>query len=356
MASYNLLICKMSTPSVRPGGFAIPDPERAGFRFAVPGQVDLTERDGMTVLVFGSRYAGPGAKQTESPPLNDCLAPFQRLSVASDLQLREFARRWGPLDLCLHMAPDSHSYRCGPLMVEPVAAWRFLASKVTAILNVAAQLRAGRQLPEGDWVLMQDWPTPLTTEQAEAIEGSVLPGSWKERGPRPAWIPPAATVERLLNLERGELGPASPDDRAHAGDDPRRVRLAEEMNWRTVAEVATGWLGVSGVHPRLYGGLGRKPPLTLALGWSGLAGALAMQLVDALAHGDVYICDLCQQPFSTNRRRRPSIRDRNHYCQSCSAHNYRDVKRAWNTDRYWGGGRTPKRRSPTHPDGRKVLP
>jgi hypothetical protein len=232
-------------------------------------------------------------------------------------------------------------------MVEPVEAWRFLARKIKATRNVAAQLLRGT--PAGpDWHQMHEWPEPLSEAEVEILGGSLLPRSRRERGPRPPWIAPPQTA-----LDR-ELGrPPRVGQDASAGDS-ERIGLALELNWRTVAQVATQWLEFGGVHPRLYPALRSKAqaPLFLAHGWTGLSGALAMQLADGLAHGEQFVCDLCFQPFSTNNRRRPSARDPHHYCKTCTKHDYREVKKALARQRY-NEGRPPTRRSLTHPNGPK---
>ena len=98
-----------------------------------------------------------GQFRTHPPGL---LGDFCRLSYATDLQIRTFARRRGLLLLCKHWRPCNHNphpfragpaAECSPMPFEPLAAWRALARSFKAILAVATQLNGSRRASAEEW-------------------------------------------------------------------------------------------------------------------------------------------------------------------------------------------------------------
>lgn len=345
----------MSSDPPRRGGFAIPDPDRTGFRHAVPDEVELDYLDGLAVLRFGSTYVGPGREQRQSPALRDCLDGFKVLASADDQQILEFGRAWGPLELCHHLRPYTHSETCNPTRTEPVIAWREYASRVDAILRVGASLHQDRVPDRIDWYRAHYWPQPISVAETHRIGGSApLMSRHPEPPPRVGWVPPPTTPERVVRLLLGERK-ATEGDLRHASD-RANVALARDMNWREVARTMNDWLLAAGVHPRLYPMRSTESAIQLGLGWSSLSGAIAMELASALAHGRLFICDNCHRPFSTRNRRQPARTDRHSYCRNCGiGGRYKEVKRESAKKSYWRQ-RKPRRRSPTHPHGPARTP
>ena len=340
----------MKSDRHRRTGFAIPDPDRAGVRQPVPAQVELVKRGGIVAIKFGLAFADSGEKQRFSPELRDCLDPFLRLAGASDQQVLEYARTWGSLGLCRpHLRLLYHGgAQCELLLVEPVEVWRFCARQLGALLRVAAQLRGGDTPTQEDWDLLQLWPDRLGPEELEALAGPEPPRPWPvPRASRGTFLTMPWTGDFLLRVELGR----EPEPRErHRALDPKRQALATSLNWTRVAKLANAWLHESGLRPTLKAIGGIDSPLWLGYEFGGLSSVLAIQVADALAYHDLYLCDLCQAPFSTRQRRRPSERDPSHYCPNCSRDGYRAVKAARARERYWAD-HTPKRRSPTHPEG-----
>ena len=338
----------MKSERYRRTGFAIPDPDRAGVRQPVPTHVELVKRGGIVAIEFGSAFENLPENQRYSPELRGCLDPFLRLADASDSDVLTYARVWGPLGLCRHLRLLYHGkVQCEPLLVEPDEVWRFCSARLGALLRVAAQLRAGTTPTWEDWTLLHQWPSPLEAVELEALAGPEQPRPWPLPRVRGSWITIPWTGESLLRLELGREPEA---DEMHRALDPNRRAFAISMNWPTVASLANTWLHESGLQPTLKAIPDPESPLWLGYEFGGLSSVLAIQIADALAYHDVYLCDLCQAPFSTRERRRPSERDRHHYCPRCSADGYKAVKAAQARERYWAD-RTPARRSARYPKG-----
>ena len=99
--------------------------------------------------------------QREVEPGASMLNAFVKLADAKPVQIRDFARKWGFLQLCKHGGPGYHELppdmSCVPLIYseryEPVDAWRFWAHKAAGILRLAAQLHSDVPVDK-----IQQWP------------------------------------------------------------------------------------------------------------------------------------------------------------------------------------------------------
>jgi hypothetical protein len=244
--------------------------------------------------IKGNRRREPDG-QTSITPGSGMLRGFIELANASDVEIREYARRWGPLVLCAHGLPIGHHPftvltepavpSCSPLgwgghsWWEPIERWRALSRGASAILRLAAELHARRPGTDEDW---------------RTLFGSK---------PRPA--------SDLL-------------DRIFASAD-----FARRMSY--LAWEVQNWLVMGQVIVRIHAVRGRT---VLRIGGRSLFGALAYSIALAVskARGQT-ICSYCDRLFTPSRR--PSGPKRS-CCPDCkksrpdiraAERDYRDRKR-----------------------------
>jgi hypothetical protein len=219
----------------------------------------------------------------ETGVLND----FIPLAEATGESILAYARRWGVLEICEHNLPRTHrgeSYetRCRPLRhesergglySEPLSAWRSLAARVRATLNLAAALRLGnRGLPQ-DWQIVfasheQDlWPSSRSQYQSQGVEN-----------PRNL----ADAVQELLRI--GDVRPL--------------------FTWR--GEQGFG-IQIGGAGNPVFTGYG-----------PGLFGEIALRLAFLLARYDsVAVCSGCNNAFPASQSRAKA--GSNRFCSECRA-------------------------------------
>lgn len=219
--------------------------------------------------------------QRESGKLLD---GFVALAAAgtSALSIRDFARRWGGLGICPHGQPATHAPHaledrpCEPVgkrrkdgnyeVHEPLSAWRSLARRTKAVIEIAASLRNERPAPREEW--------------------------------------------------RQLIGPKEVDAGTFA-----LPRPGLDAQRRTLAAHVSNWLGDAGIRQRLVwhkpGGFWLRPEIDTFFAALSLSVALAVSAADAL-----YRCDYCGSAFIPTPTtpgaavRRPR-RDRRISCTPC---------------------------------------
>lgn len=183
----------------------------------IPGQVELVEdgAGGRLVWEFG---ASEGARDRETIDDRETLVRFQALATAPDCEVLEFARTFGPLYLCQHGRPISHSTpvgesygigtisqevagedlaealsalmpgpttdasegRCYLVKSEPLRVWRARAKEIRSVLRITAELHRTRRDPE------QVIGTPELWEEAlpsHSFSAQLIRAGWSGRTP-----------------------------------------------------------------------------------------------------------------------------------------------------------------------------
>jgi hypothetical protein len=110
------------------------------------------------------------ASPTDSPTIDTCLDEFVALDCRDLDSIAVFARRWGPLGICNHIQPCTHSNDCLALgfqigrtgrgrQWEPTAAWSNYVSDAVALLRVAASIRSNTEpnALDVDWLRQNQW-------------------------------------------------------------------------------------------------------------------------------------------------------------------------------------------------------
>ncbi|MBI4492183.1 MAG: hypothetical protein HY690_05260 [Chloroflexi bacterium] len=265
--------------------------------------------------------------QAQSP--DGALGRFARLALPGDngLVLRspewlravlDFARRWGPLRVCLHRLPGSHVVgldehlhpeRCPVLHelrgdhcqpYEPLSVWLTWARQAAATLRLADDLQEHR---------------PGDTKDREALGLASGP-----RAPGSAW----AMAEQLSGLAAQVQQPELANMAAvfrQSGQDP--ASLARQDLDRAIAR----WFMLAGAIPTLRRANDGRMVASLDTA-PGAFGLLALRLVAAYVGGRIRRCGACNQPREVqNGDRRPRW-DRAWYCSAeCRQEAHRIVAR-----------------------------
>jgi len=219
--------------------------------------------------------------QSDSGRLLDGFVALAHTGTSS-LTVRDYARSWGGLGICLHGQPATHVPHAledrpcelighrredGNYEVhEPLSAWRSLARRAKALVEIAASLRNERPGPKEEW--------------------------------------------------RQLIGPVEVDAGTFA-----LPRPGLDVQRRTLAAHVSNWLGDAGIRPRLVwhksNGFWLRPEIDTLFAALSVSVALAVSAADAL-----YRCDYCHNAFiptSTTpgaAARRPR-RDRRISCTPC---------------------------------------
>jgi hypothetical protein len=210
------------------------------------------------------------------------LRPLFSSSAGSDEEIMKFARRWGVLELCVHVLPACHSQDCLPMSYdkqrycEPPGAWRRHAGMMYTLLTLASQVLQGKVRSPIDW----DCVTGLFPHFRDA------------------------PLFQLTGL-RAE-----------------RQKLESVLNILSAAAGVRPIVRFENAIPRveLIGGF--------RLG-CGLYGALVAELMLACVASDgVDFCSNCGMPYAPSRRPNHA---RRHYCQKCREDGVplRDAARAY---------------------------
>jgi len=276
----------------------------------IPEKIDLDESE-ERLLWDWSGNIDPNRKGLrneegipEVEPKKGLLREFAKLADASPVRIRNFARKWGVLEICEeHNLPCTHNLDPNPILFllaernrgtvtqtrcqvpfyegegyerwEPIEIWRKLSRQANAFLNLTAEYLGGRLGRPEDWEILTGRPQDV-----------------KRRQP----------------------------------SDPQQVEDTHELIEEThfFSGLVMQWLYWGDVRPNYY--WGEKGP-TIHFGGSRLFGALATQLM--LVAGNtpgVYRCNGCNTLVSPKRK--PRI-DRRNYCPRCRREKIpqRDAKR-----------------------------
>lgn len=180
---------------------------------------------------------------------NTLLNSFISLGKADTKKIYMFAKKWGPLGLCQHGLPRTHSWgttfqygrnernqrnTCQSLNTEPIDSWRRWSEKFRAVLNVTANVYAGRHGKIGDWRLIFE-DTGWWNEEHYL--------GWGEEGEDESliydgyWVSEVTTPERMwlmdiVNnyLDMGRVGPRILLIGNNYEDIPTRVFFAGEFS------------------------------------------------------------------------------------------------------------------------------
>jgi hypothetical protein len=142
-------------------------------RLQVPAILSLDQSESVLLYSWFRRESAEDTEPAEPGPsdgLADCLTSFARLRTAGDAL--QFARRFGPLELCDHDMPYWHSHpraefpasilACSwqvwaekldgqTVFYEPIESWLSLSRRVAAFLRLGRAIRAARPRPAQDW-------------------------------------------------------------------------------------------------------------------------------------------------------------------------------------------------------------
>ena len=237
-------------------------------------------------------------------PRPQLLEGFVRLGAASGREIRNYARRWGLLDLCGHGVPEGHATVDVPLMLgvpyvtvqleptcrahpgrEPLAVWRYWAGQARELLQAMSSLRRDRPVPGSAWAVLC------------------------EIG---AWVEPKH--EPLLDLVAPFIEPL------RSGVAPLPVQRS------AVARAIETWLTLGGIAPRVHWETPSRPELRL--GPTGLFGSLGLQIW--LASSGLRAWATCSGCGRQHLPARPRFEKTRTYCADCRAAQIpqREAKRA----------------------------
>lgn len=202
----------------------------------------------------------------------EMLPAFCRLWDSPTENIREFATKYGVLEMCVHHLPHTHSKRCelrfamadGDLRAyDPIEVWRTFSREADALLRIADRVL------QGEPGRAEDWNLAFARHQA------------------------------FYSL------PA---------DSPSKQTMA--MNRLNLGGLLNEWIQLGDVRPFLDWDLSeRKPRFKLGGRFSGLFGALALQLTMAvLQAGGIAICSHCHNDYRTKRQPK---RNQKNFCPQC---------------------------------------
>lgn len=188
----------------------------------VPTSVELENKGLRWQVVYPLRYKPTG---------KGLLEDFVKLGDVSAEAIRDYARRWGVLEICKHGYPRSHNSAtwprswalpasCEPLEFhygqtksgghyekgwEPIERWWHFAQQARAILNIAAKLNSQSTHVSEGWTLLyqeyeEEFHKPLRPENSEDIRRllSFAVNDWLQLGgvrPQFVWKEPAPKLE-----------------------------------------------------------------------------------------------------------------------------------------------------------------
>ena len=223
------------------------------------------------------------------------LTDFVMLAAAPDDAIERYALRWGILELCRDGAPRYHN------------------PPHDAVSSVGGH----------NGCLPNEWSFQASSDPP-AFTGRELLYHW--RGYAAAGMAMLKLAARFHDGERGQehdWKAAQPDDWIDGDNVPIwGWTLQEQKN--AFARQTAEWLRLGNVHPVVGWG---TSGMSVSLGGGGLFGALAVQLLLAVARTDgLAICSACARPYIPARR---PARGRRNYCGSCGVKaSWRDAQRS----------------------------
>jgi hypothetical protein len=272
------------------------------------------------------------------------LGEFLRLAHSTDDQLLKFARKYGPLGLCVHGAPFGHrkkssNTRCyepgrrgGPdksnpvvrlteLHRESIEGWRRYSNRANGVLTVADKLRQDKRASERDWQWL--WDVGSRSGQIDAKKASRVQrlyyGGRKVAPAVTEWAMPVsrprfkAVGKSLLYL----LNQCVDNPLAAVVAMGRRDTLAAQKE--KLAQVVNHWLDECEVGPCINWS---KSDLGVRLGLSDPIGrgnrlliVIVVQLICAVLGKDrLAVCTACAEWYTPHRRPREG---EGSFCESC---------------------------------------
>lgn len=215
---------------------------------------------------------------------------FVRLANAEAPEILDFAREWGPLQICEHEFPASHNPErigmppgCFPQVIknathkyiywEPLERWRLFSRVAGALRRIAIKIHQGETGEPIDWTIVRRVAAPVQVEHGRRLLADLV-NMW---------------------LEIGDVRP--------------------QMEWRES-------------QPSIAVGVGS---LMASIDATGTFGALAVQLLlSVVPSTGLYTCSNCGSTF-TREKPRPAA-GRRRFCPVCGpsaarAHAARDYRR-----------------------------
>lgn len=259
------------------------------------------------------RIEWTGREQHQSPELDGCVFSFARLGEGALNDFRLFTSRWGPLGICKHGQPSTHSSgSCRPLNAsdrfwerrtepmpwlewsgrywEPMVAYRFYARRVAAAVKIAAALHLGQATRPTDWAQV------IAIQDGTNMDVEFAADNWD------------ATTGEMADAEQYSQSSC-------------------DMQRELLSRVVNQWLFDAGVYPSVSWGA-EGAAFGLVLGrplvpvqdrhsryeWHGatLHGVLMAQLAAIVASGtDFTTCSWCGKDYVPERKPRA---DRRNFC------------------------------------------
>lgn len=246
----------------------------------IPPDITLDESAEEIVWKWGFRQ--PSKHVTPTPEmLND----FVHLCESTPLQIWEYAKAWGVLELDKSGRPCIGSGDVNRR--EPIALWRYFSRRARAVLNIAARLKRGKP------GLLKDW---LALHGTGAHTGDFVQDLHRF-GPAPLWI-----------WEQGEY----PIKARGFGKPGYKSSVVAERMFLSLEVVLWLRLGRVGfvIAPE-----GSRWELEIDYGGC-LLSAISLQLALTLAGvGALFVCSACGRPYAREKKR-PKAGQGN-YCPKC---------------------------------------
>jgi hypothetical protein len=261
---------------------------------------------------------------------------FLTLSDASDEDLLDFVRRWGPLWMCTcgrqwdHAAADSEypGDRCfGNLSLgdpflnylsDTVADWRMVAGRARGLLMAAAAFR-------NDEAPLGGWPALLTSLYACSAGSPLLSvfAHMEERHGRPCRGRRAAQVRVPFNRT------CSAERHIRCSECDAPLCHVKRFDRFELSRVITEWLDRAGVRLSLYWDVRPDAGPELAIGGTdadGLFRYIGVELAMAVVRSEsAAFCASCGSAFQPRRK---TARGRQAYCPRCRDRGrWRDAQR-----------------------------
>lgn len=278
----------------------------------------VVELDSANDRLLWSHYQGreDGARATPPPPprpadvqmLNDFIGLADRPAE----RIRNFARRWGVLQICRHDLPATHNLPTYSLERRPGE------EGPGGNPGAPADPAEWKLLDPAEWQPVDpDWGKPSGCDARKLPED---PRWYWEAIAR--WREYAREARTMLlvakTLHDGQ--PVRREDWASIGldipdyHDPHSAALARQQERNHLAGLVTQWLTWGGIRPVVQWGVqaerkrpnGRKVEFArphIELDPQGLFGVLALQLMTALSRVDgIAFCSACGKPYMPKRK------------------------------------------------------
>ena len=316
-----------------PGGSGVLERFLAGFGMIVPKDIWIEGDD--LCWSWGREGADPIAGAGWAKPGEGLLEEFIGLADATNEEVVEYARKWGPLLLCECGRPLDHPVVSSPHRPaetarggtcygtsrpdpsdhesEPLRWWTIYAQRARTVLRLV--------MSEGD-------DADLWMDLLDVCDGSPTLELWAH-----SWEAHGGTCENGTAVLPEKYSNLCDADAHEICDGCRWYRCyVEGLGWFEVGRVIDEWLHLAGVRARFLWREPEKPQVFIGRD-EGLLGDIALQLALASARSDsIAMCTACARPFIPRRKTGPA---RNAYCSACglraaqrdASRRYRERKR-----------------------------